>query len=234
MSPQNAQALISVEGADATSFLNAQLTRRVDNLATGEKVLAAWCNAKGRVHALFRVSRQANGYLLQLPASMVPLALPRLRMFVLRSQVQLEATGELPDVGTSKASQAILAGIPQVYPETHDKFLPQMLNLDHLGAIDFKKGCYPGQEIVARSQYLGQLKRRMYRFSCDSPLQPGPGTALVSAEDTSGIVIDAERDEAGHWQLLAVVPIASAGAGWHLGSETGPMLSLETLPYLAS
>jgi folate-binding protein YgfZ len=223
-----AYGVIRVQGADATDFLNAQLTRRVDSIGAGESALAAWCNAQGRVQALFRVARAADGegYALQLPARLVPLALPRLRLFVLRSRVTLEAASAAAAV--NRAAE-IAAGIPEIYPETREQFIPQMLNLDRLGAIDFRKGCYPGQEIVARTQYRGQLKRRMYRFAGEAPETPLPGTRLLAASDASGTVVDAVRDEHGRVQLLAVIPIEAAQQPWRLEAGGVP-LELQTLP----
>jgi folate-binding protein YgfZ len=231
VSAHDVDALIRVQGADAASFLNAQLTRRVDNLAEGETALAAWCNAKGRVQALFRVSHAAGAYTLRMPAVMVPLTLPRLRMYVLRSQVQFSEIGDTTVPGHRGPLENVLTGIPQIYPETREQFLPQMLNLDQLNAVDFKKGCYPGQEIVARAQYLGQLKRRMYRFKTDAADRPAPGTSLFAADGANGTVIDAARDDSGCCQLLAVVPIESMQEDWHLGGKDGPHLGLQTLPY---
>jgi folate-binding protein YgfZ len=224
-------ALIRVQGTDAASFLNAQLTRRVDNLDEGKTALAAWCTAKGRVQALFRVARTVDGYALQLPANMLPLTLPRLRMFVLRSQVQLVEVENPPSPDDGNLLHDILAGVPEIHAETRDAFLPQMLNLDHLGAIDFKKGCYPGQEIVARAQYLGDLKRRMYRFSGKGVEIPKPGAKLAASDGTSGTVISAALDHDETIQLLAVIPLASAQAVWHLGEPSSQGLSLQSLPY---
>jgi tRNA-modifying protein YgfZ len=221
-------AQIRVHGGDAASFLNAQLTRRVDNLAEGETALAAWCNAKGRVLALFRVARQQDDFTLGLPASMVPLTLPRLRLFVLRAKVQLEESNSSNRPEDDGRLVDILACIPQVYPETRELFLPQMLNLDRLGGIDFKKGCYPGQEIVARTHYLGTLKRQLYRFSMTGDAEPKPGSSVVTAGDHSGTVVDAARDGQGGWQLLAVIPNEAKDANWRLHAPDGAHLRLET------
>jgi tRNA-modifying protein YgfZ len=221
---REAYGLIRAQGLDATTFLNAQLTRRVDNLGAGESALAAWCSAQGRVQALFRVTREADGYALQLPARLIPLTLPRLRLFILRSRVTLAEASATQAVDRHAE---IAAGIPEVYPETREQFIPQMLNLDRLGAIDFQKGCYPGQEIVARTQYRGQLKRRMYRFAGDMPELPG--ARLVADGDVSGTVVDVARDEHGHAQLLAVIPIDAATATWRCGNAALNPLSLPGL-----
>ncbi len=89
----------------------------------------------------------------------------------------------------------ILAGVPAVRPETVAAFVPQMLNLQALGGISFTKGCYTGQEIVARTHYLGKLKRRMYRAHVDSDTPPRPGQALhgsgLGEEQDAGTIVAA-------------------------------------------
>ena len=106
----------------------------------------------------------------------------------------------------------IEAGIPSIRPATADQFVPQMLNLDHLGGISFTKGCYPGQEIVARLHYLGNLKRRMVRGMSTSAAPVG--TALF-AEGAAvvGEVVDAAENENGTWMFLAVVQEPHANDG---------------------
>jgi folate-binding protein YgfZ len=131
------------------------------------------------------------------------------------------------------ALQDIYAGIPSVYPETSESFVPQMTNLDLLGGISFTKGCYPGQEIVARTAYLGKLKRRMFRTHVDTDTRPDPGTPVYSStsDQTQGSCVDA-RPEAGGYAVLAVLRLDAAGAGdLHLGDGNGPELSLIPLPY---
>ncbi|KRP60975.1 YgfZ/GcvT domain-containing protein [Pseudomonas trivialis] len=127
----------------------------------------------------------------------------------------------------------IRAGIGQVMPQTRELFIPQMLNLQAVGGVSFKKGCYTGQEIVARMQYLGKLKRRLYRLSLDTPNAPEPGTALFSPSHGSSIgevVIAAKADLA--IELLAVLQAEAADNGdVHLGSLEGPTLQLLDLPY---
>ncbi len=224
--PAEAYGSIRVQGVDAAAFLNAQLTRRVNNLGAEEPALAAWCSAQGRVQALFRVTREADGYALQLPARLVALTLPRLRLFVLRSRVTLT---QAPATQAINRRAEIADGIPEVYPETREQFIPQMLNLDRLGAIDFRKGCYPGQEIVARTQYRGQLKRRLFGFAGNTPELPPPGARLVADGDVGGTVVDAVRDERGCVQLLAVIPIESAQQSWRVEASMAP-LQIRQLP----
>jgi folate-binding protein YgfZ len=127
----------------------------------------------------------------------------------------------------------IRAGIGQVMPQTRELFIPQMLNLQAVGGVSFKKGCYTGQEIVARMQYLGKLKRRLYRLSLVAAQVPEPGTALFAPSHNSSIgevVIAAKADQS--IELLAVLQAEAADNGdIRLGSLEGPGLQLLDLPY---
>ncbi len=127
----------------------------------------------------------------------------------------------------------IRAGIGQVMPSTRELFIPQMLNLQAVGGVSFKKGCYTGQEIVARMQYLGKLKRRLYRVQLDASELPEPGTPLFAPSHGSSIgeVVLAARTEK-NIELLAVLQAEAAEAGdLHLGTAEGPALHLLDLPY---
>ena len=111
----------------------------------------------------------------------------------------------------------INAGIPVIYPQTSEEFVLQMANLGSLDGVSFKKGCYPGQEIVARMQYLGKLKRRMFLARLDGASLPSPGDALVlegkSEIDGSGKIVDAEIDPDSGCRCLYIAQIAKAEAG---------------------
>lgn len=97
-------------------------------------------------------------------------------------------------------------GEPSVQVETLEKFIPQMLNLQSIGALSFKKGCFPGQEIVARMQYLGKLKRNMRRISFDSPTLPAVGSAITSGEDAdAGTLVSVACSKDGRYEGLAVL-----------------------------
>ncbi|MGZ7458895.1 CAF17-like 4Fe-4S cluster assembly/insertion protein YgfZ [Pseudomonas sp. Ma2-10] len=127
----------------------------------------------------------------------------------------------------------IRAGIGQVMSSTRELFIPQMLNLQAVGGVSFKKGCYTGQEIVARMQYLGKLKRRLYRLKLDANELPEPGTQLFSPTHGSSIgeVVLAARAEQ-NIELLAVLQAEAAqGGDIHLGALEGPALHLLDLPY---
>ncbi|MBK5416724.1 CAF17-like 4Fe-4S cluster assembly/insertion protein YgfZ [Pseudomonas sp. TH31] len=128
----------------------------------------------------------------------------------------------------------IRAGIGQVMPSTRELFIPQMLNLQAVGGVSFKKGCYTGQEIVARMQYLGKLKRRLYRLQLDGSELPEPGTQLFSPSHGSSIgeVVIAARGKQ-NIELLAVLQAEAAeGGDIHLAALEGPALHLLDLPYM--
>lgn len=130
----------------------------------------------------------------------------------------------------------IRAGLPQVYASSVEEFVPQMVNLPVVGGVSFTKGCYPGQEIVARMQYLGTLKRRMYLAHIDADTPPAPGIALheSGSENTQAVghVVDARPAPDGGCDLLGVIVIASAERGAiHVGAVDGPKLTLRELPY---
>lgn len=106
-------------------------------------------------------------------------------------------------------------GIPDVYPETQESYVPQMLNLQHLNAISFKKGCYTGQEIIARMKYLGKLKKEMFLLSAtiESPIAPGTTVYERNTSRKVGSVVRAVNHPSTHSStLLAVLDIEAAKA----------------------
>lgn len=129
----------------------------------------------------------------------------------------------------------IRGGIPNVYQETVDAFVPQMLNLQLIDGVSFNKGCYTGQEVVARMQYLGKLKRRMYWAEVESDSPPRPGDALhaptSTSEQVTGRIVDAQATGPGRYELLAVVEIEVAEGGEVRLGEQGPILRLRPPPY---
>lgn len=129
----------------------------------------------------------------------------------------------------------IRAGIPFITPATREQFVPQMANLDAIGGVSFNKGCYPGQEIVARMHYLGRLKQRMYLASVAAEEAPQPGDKLYSAgtgEQSCGMIVNAAASPDGGFDILGVMQIKSAQRGdVHWKSPDGPRLKLLELPY---
>ncbi|MDW3710526.1 MULTISPECIES: YgfZ/GcvT domain-containing protein [unclassified Pseudomonas] len=127
----------------------------------------------------------------------------------------------------------VRAGVGQVFAATRELFIPQMINLQAVGGVSFKKGCYTGQEIVARMQYLGKLKRRLQRLALSAGERPAPGTELFSPVHSSSVgeVVLAAPTGQG-FELLAVLQEDAVNDGRiHLGMADGPTLDLLTLPY---
>lgn len=119
----------------------------------------------------------------------------------------------------------IRAGIAWLADETRESFIPQMLDLDRFGALSFDKGCFPGQEVIARTRYLGRLKRRLHPGRIPAGARPMPGDPIRSGERSAGTIVAAERDDTGDgYALLAVVAIELAGG--RLESEDGRRISL--------
>jgi hypothetical protein len=130
----------------------------------------------------------------------------------------------------------IAAGIPQVTSATSGLWVAQMLNLDLLGGISFEKGCYTGQEVIARAHFRGQVKRRMQRFFSNSVIPLAPGDKVRLQDGRSAQVVMAAQTEYDGQEFLAVAPL-SAAAGSELVGEVAPtddeaiLASTLPLPY---
>jgi folate-binding protein YgfZ len=288
-------------GADASTFLQGQLSCDVGAIPVDGCSYGSYCTAKGRVLATFLLWRTDAGYFMALSRDILAATQKRLSMYVLRSKVKLEDLSDrmvliglttpvgtgglsgffsaLPEsdkkgvrserglllrlaparwllvsdvVAAQQAWQDLLAvfspvgapawswleihaGIPWVTLPTQDQFVPQMLNLELIGGVSFQKGCYPGQEIVARTQYLGKLKRRMYLANIASGDAPSAGMALYSealGDQASGMIVNAQASPSGGFDVLAVSQAESIdNSAVHAGSLDGPALSILTLPY---
>lgn len=206
---------ISIQGADAAAFLHGQFSTDVTGLAPGRACLSAWCDAKGRVIATFILARRDEAFLLLLPNDIEEAFLKRLKMFVLRADVVIADAGEedvtqwppLPGTDGDLSETALIRhGIPLLRPETSGRFLPQELNLDDLDAVSFTKGCYPGQEIIARLRYRGAVKRRLCHAITHNTtlLQPGTTLAPDGEERNVGAVINSAFSDKGQ-ELLVVL-----------------------------
>jgi len=127
----------------------------------------------------------------------------------------------------------VRSGVPRVQAATADQFVPQMLNLELLGGVNFKKGCYPGQEVVARSQFRGTLKRRTYLMDSDAPL--AAGAEAFHSEDPdqpAGMVVLGASLPGGANSALVELKMAALAKGTlHAGSAAGPRLTPAALPY---
>lgn len=135
----------------------------------------------------------------------------------------------------------VRSGIATITAPIVDAFVPQMLNYESVGGVNFKKGCYPGQEVVARSQFRGTLKRRAYLVHCDQPLKAGEDVfGLADAQQACGTVAqaapspstsDTTSRHGGFDAIVSMQVAAAAAGGLTLGSADGAPISLEALPY---
>jgi folate-binding protein YgfZ len=291
------EGVLAVRGADASKFLQGQLTCNLNYLSDDRASLGARCTQKGRMQSSFRILLEGDGVLMAMATELLEPQLADLKKYAVFSKSKLTdesaawvrfgiergeaALGrlglELPtetdsvvrndgliairvsperaelwvaadqadaikgtlsaDLSEGDLNQWLLgqvrAGIGQVMPGTRELFIPQMLNLQAVGGVSFKKGCYTGQEIVARMQYLGKLKRRLYRLQLSADELPEPGIQLFSPTHGSSIgevVIAARAGQ--HIELLAVLQAEAAESGdIHLGALEGPSLQLLDLPY---
>jgi folate-binding protein YgfZ len=127
----------------------------------------------------------------------------------------------------------IHAGVPQVTQPTQEQFVPQMVNFELIGGVNFKKGCYPGQEIVARSQYLGKLKRRMVLATLPNAAARA-GDEVYSSDDPdqpSGMIVNAAPNGAGGADALVEIKLAALEHEVRHGSAGGTPLAFLALPY---
>ncbi|MBC7755330.1 MAG: folate-binding protein YgfZ [Bdellovibrio sp.] len=295
--------MLEISGADAITFLQGQLTNDVKLLLGTNAHYTAYCNPKGRMLALFLAFMHHNSQLgdhhhLQLNRELLEPIMKRLKMYVMRSKVEIKdvsgsivkfglngpeaasllspmfsqipiqdfelvslengAILKLPsanhnarfEIFTDVASAPLIwdalkndcqivdhnywelleiqAGIPDVSLATQEQFVPQMLNLDILNAINFKKGCYTGQEIVARTHYLGSVKRRTYLAEIASLAAPGD-IVTDAVQSEIGQIVRAAPNLIGSFDVLAEVRI-DAVAGGVLTCNGVPLL-IKTLPY---
>ena len=127
------------------------------------------------------------------------------------------------------------SGIPVIEAATAAHFVPQMLNFELVGGVNFQKGCYPGQEIVARAQYRGTVKRRMFLFDADAALHAGQ-EVFHSADpgQPAGLVANAAPQPGGHGSsaLVEVKLAALDGGSLHAGAPDGPLLVQRVMPYV--
>ncbi len=257
--------IVRVQGADATRFLQGQLSNDLTRLAPEHSLLAGYHNPQGRTIALLRLLWVgAEDFIAILPRELTSVLATRLAKFVLRAKVKitdqstawraygvigaqsaadaLAATGastaiaharvgsepprwlivssaespvsEMTQVGDRRRWHLldIESGQAQVFVATSEEFVAQMLNLDALGAISFEKGCYTGQEVIARAHYRGRVKRRLQRFVTRAAQTLTPGSSGRLDDGRAFKVVDAVQLEDGRCEFLAVAPLVQGGA----------------------
>ncbi|MDH5369414.1 MAG: folate-binding protein [Gammaproteobacteria bacterium] len=296
-------ALIEASGDDVTEFLQGQLTNDVKLVTTHMSQLSAYCNPKGRILASFRIFKRQEHYFLQLRSDILEATLKRLRMFVMRSKVELvDRSDELSRMGIAGINATkilsplfnslpqnadessteneitliklpgtlpryeahgsfekikelwgklqndavaigenswnlltIRAGIPEIVSETVEAFVPQMVNLQAINSLSFTKGCYPGQEVVARMHYLGKLKRRLFIGKAKTNILPISGESIMTSDENEqkvGQIVTASWSNNDDIEFLAVLQIEKTAKNeLHIKTSTGPKIQLTDLPY---
>jgi len=206
-------------GPDAGTFLQGQLTNDVRRLASENEILAAWCSPKGRVICCGPLRAIEDGFEFRVPAAIAHDVVQRLTTFRFRAKVAFDI---VDNSETVDPAALIAAGRPWIGREQSEQFTPHMLNLDLLDAISLNKGCYTGQEVVARTHYRGATKRRMLRFSAGARVSPGD-KVVCDGRDVGEVLNVADSE------LLAVVPLDKADTTLTVGSTR---LERLPLPYL--
>lgn len=179
--------------------------------------------------AAWQVTRRGDARIVALPEGAAPAWL-----WIGPSQEADGVLTALPALALDKwCWLEVQTGVPRIEAATVEQFVPQMVNLELIGGVNFKKGCYPGQEIVARSQYLGRLKRRMVRADADAPLAAGQEVfAAGDPGQPAGMVVNAAPAPGGGYAALVEVKLAAwAAGGLRAGSADGPRLRPARLPY---
>jgi folate-binding protein YgfZ len=218
--------VISVSGRDTVEFLQGQLTQDINLVRESAGLPAAWCNAKGRVIATMELRSVRDTIELIIADNIAEEVCGKFAMFRFRSQVDFTIRDDMTNEGISDDDRKLAlidAGIAIIAKENSEKFTPHMLNLDRLGAISFSKGCYTGQEVVARTEHLGASKRRLmrYRTSSDSA---AVGDKLTVDGQNAGEVVNVAGN-----RLLAVTPVALHENSLSIGDGTATPLGL---PYM--
>ncbi|RZS42510.1 hypothetical protein EV673_0847 [Limnobacter thiooxidans] len=277
--------VIGVDGDDAISFLQSQLSNDVAGMSESQLRLAGLCTAKGRLLGSFFILRQGKQVFMVCRKEIVPALVKRLNMFVLRSKckvrdssaefqvayvaatdlarpMQVEwdehgnATGSLRALGGVTPGFSLIAdeqgtadtqaddafefalqqlGIAYVSQPTVEMFVPQAINFDLVGGVSFSKGCYPGQEIVARSHYLGKVKRRVFKATASGDLVVAAGQDVWLAgkdNEPAGVVATSVKLN-GQQHLLIELPVDDAeqpNAIFRVKSEAGEAVLQVTPP----
>lgn len=238
-------AVIDADGPEAGSFLHAQLSNDVTGLAVDGLSRNAMLTPKGRVLATALVLRAGDErYRLVVEAGVREPLIEHLRRFVFRAKVSFgdstasvlaDAEGAYPywdgarrirlvddavpadSVDDRWLAADVAAGIPRLGPETREQFTAHALGLDRLGALSFRKGCYPGQEVVARTRHLGRGKRHSYLVAADEPLVAG---ADISGErGPLGRVVMASSD-GDQWRAMAVLHESARDTALSVGEKS--------------
>ncbi|MCS5587735.1 MAG: hypothetical protein NZ697_04515 [Porticoccaceae bacterium] len=203
------RGLIELTGEDSRQFLQGQVSCDINSLGVDQIIHGCHCTPKGRVIFLFSARMQTEQCIvLETHPSIVETAIVSLGKYAVFSKTQIKdiSAQGTPVEPAISALQRLRSAVADISVETTELFIPQMLNLDALGYISFKKGCYTGQEVVARAHYLGAVKRRMYHLSLAGLSVPAPGAAILDSQHKPvGNIVNATLSSDTHVEALAVL-----------------------------
>ena len=231
---------IQLSGPDSRKFLQGQVTCDMELLTRGKTVNGAHCTPKGRIIFLFSATcDEQDNVILQVHPSIAEIATASLKKYAVFFKTEiserngLNRLGELSDQHQTQQPtdlERLRTGSADVVAETTDMFIPQMLNLDALGYISFKKGCYTGQEIVARAHYRGAVKRRMHHLQLEATTLPTPGDSIKdSAGKAIGNIASVARVDDHTIEVLAVLGDKYAECS-EIQIAEGPIMVAKHLP----
>jgi folate-binding protein YgfZ len=229
--------VLRLTGPDSRRFLQGQLSNDLDLLSVDRPLRAGLHSPQGRVIAVLQLFAVDADVLAVLPRDLADRVRQHLARYVLRAKVRIEDAsaqytvfglvdargrrlqvqpvdapapdGEPRDAADWLADD-VAAGLPQVHATTSERFVAQMLNLDRVEGISFTKGCYTGQEIIARAHYRGRVKRRMQRFTSRDPQPLAPGDHVRLTGGAAIDIIEVVRRADGTQDFLAVAPLPDA------------------------
>jgi len=180
-SNNSTRGYIELSGPDSRKFLQGQVTCDMTTLSQEQSIYGAQCTPKGRIIFLFKAScDEQNNIILQTHSSIVEIAIASLKKYAVFFKTKIVQIDGQPETPELTDLQRLRNGSADVTADTTDMFIPQMLNLDAQGYISFKKGCYTGQEIVARAHYRGAVKRRMHHLQLTASVLPTLGAEILS------------------------------------------------------
>lgn len=210
--PCGSPGLLKVCGPDAKKFLQGQLTCDLETVSETQSLLGAHCNPQGRVLFLFRLFYRLGAYYLVLPREMAAPALLALKKYAVFFKLELSENISEKETALEQQVAAewsyfdLAQGIPLVYPQSCGLFLPHDLNLHVLQGVSWDKGCYTGQEIIARMHYRGKLKNHLYQAQIQTTTVPQPGAEIYSKQEEdfkiSGLIVDYRKLSYNLYQVL--------------------------------
>ena len=229
------RGLIELRGQDSVKFLQGQVSCDLNQLSAGNNVRGCHCTPKGRVIFVFTAGLlDDDRIVLETHPTIVETAIASLKKYAVFSKTEItDISDQDLSIETEMASlERIRAGMADITLETTDQFIPQMLNLDLLDFISFKKGCYTGQEVVARAHYLGAVKRRMYLLALSAELAPASGTVLEDTEGKQlGTIVNAQVNKQGQVEALAVLSTSNTAINQVVLNQAEIAVKFIDLPY---